>query len=161
MANLINVKSIGDVSNKSKGKAKWTEFTVTYDSDKGEKEKRFISFKPDEYKVGKSLVVGKTYETRFEKDGDFWNWVGAEEVADVGKPAAANKAVAGAAWDADRQLHIVRQSMIKAAVDLTVGLKLKEASKGDIASLADFFVEYVYKGLPKAAKVEQQEPEVE
>lgn len=158
MAQIITVKEVSKVTNKTKGQNKWSEFEVTYDSDKGEKVKKFASFDQAQYKIGKSLEEGKSYDVRFEKDGDYWKWTGAEEVEEGAQAAkAAPRAGGGNNWDArlqfdkEKQPWIVRQSMVDAAVAFGAG---KDLSVDEVIAIADQFYNFVFNGIEKAEDVD-------
>lgn len=168
MANIITVTSIGKVQSKKKGKAFWKEFTVEYTGDKGDKEKRFMSFDKEQYELGQSLEEDKSYEIQLEKDGEYWKWVGADEVDGDGvdddddtakvKAKVAEKKATKAVVDWEKKdLQIARQSMIKAAVEFhSRDATAENVSFQDVIETAQEFVDYVYNGL-KEVVVEDHE----
>lgn len=165
---------------KTKGKSKWSEIVLKYNGPQGEKEKKFPSFN-DLYKEIEALEVGGTYDVRMEKDGDYFQWVAIQKVEGVA-PVAATKAAGasgGNTWvdrtaldrerfefDKEKQILIIRQSMIAAAVSLGG----PDAMPQDIVKIADLFVDYVLNGpgekkKPGRPKKEEQpdmdEPDIQ
>lgn len=81
----IQVISVSKPVYKTKGKNKWSEVTLTYSGDKGEKEKKFPSY-VDIYDAICDLEEGGTYDVRLQKDGDYWQWVAIEKVEGASAP---------------------------------------------------------------------------
>ena len=175
----ITVISVTQPEWKSKGKAKWQEVTLSYKSDKGDKEKKFLSFN-EIYKDVASMQAGETYEVRLQKDGDYWQWVAVEKIeGQVAPTKATGGGNSGNSWvdrialdrerfefEKDKQILIIRQSMIASATTLGG----PNASPNDVIEMADVFVNYVLNGLPEKKKpgrpkkvddVEAGEPDVE
>lgn len=167
---IITVLEVGKAASKSKGKSKWYEVSVKYDSDKGEKEKKFLSFDADQYKLSKELEEGKSYEVSIEKDGDYWKWTAVKEIeAKVSKnesspdvpakssssnnPWVERNALDAAKFEFEKykQILIVRQSQITNAIEFAINSS-KDVTKEDVAEIADFFVNYVYNGIQKDAE---------
>lgn len=154
----ITVIAVGSPETKTKGKNKWQEITLSYTSDKGDKDKKFPSY-VDIYDTIKGLEVGSTYEVRLQKDGDYWQWVGVEKIEGVAKAASVGgkSSSGGNDWaaktqldrerfefDKEKQILIIRQSMADVAQRIADG-------DGDntveaVISIADRLVDYVLNG---------------
>lgn len=165
----ITVIAVGSPETKTKGKNKWQEITLSYTSDKGDKDKKFPSY-VDIYDTIKGLEVGSTYEVRLQKDGDYWQWVGVEKIEGVAKAASVGgkSSSGGNDWAAktqldrerfefekEKQILIIRQSMIAAAVDLLP----KGTNLDDVIVVADEFVNYVLNG--RAETTTDGDPDIE
>lgn len=165
----ITVISVSSPETKTKGKNKWQEVILSYKSDKGDKDKKFPSY-VDIYEQIKDLEAGSTYEVRLQKDGDYWQWVGIEKIEGAAKPAGGKSSSGGNDWaaktqldrerfefDKEKQILIIRQSMIAAAVSYLGDVP--NAPPQAVIETADKFVDYVLNGL-----VEDQsndEPDIE
>lgn len=150
----IVVISVSKPQYKTKGKSKWSEIVLSYNSDKGEKERKFPSFH-DLYKQIEDLEIGCTYEVRLEKDGDYFQWVGIEKVEGVAPQPKVTSSAGGNQWadknaldrerfefEKQKQILIIRQSMVAAAVDLVPQDTICDA----VIEVAERFVQYVLNG---------------
>lgn len=150
----IVVISVSKPQYKTKGKSKWSEIVLSYNSDKGEKERKFPSFH-DLYKQIEDLEIGCTYEVRLEKDGDYFQWVGIEKVEGVAPQPKVTSSTGGNQWadknaldrerfefEKQKQILIIRQSMVAAAVDLVPQDTICDA----VIEVAERFVQYVLNG---------------
>lgn len=163
----ITVIAVSSPETKTKGKNKWQEITLSYTSDKGDKDKKFPSY-VDIYETIKGLEVGSTYEVRLQKDGDYWQWVGVEKIEGATKPAGGKSSSGGNDWAAktqldrerfefekEKQILIIRQSMIAAAVESLP----KGADADAVVYIADQFVNYVLNG--RAETTTDGDPDIE
>lgn len=149
----IVVISVSKPQYKTKGKSKWSEIVLSYNSDKGEKERKFPSFH-DLYKQIEDLEIGCTYEVRLEKDGDYFQWVGIEKVEGVAPQSKVTSSTGGNQWadknaldrerfefEKQKQILIIRQSMVAAAVNLD-----PDATVQEVIALTEQLVNYVLNG---------------
>lgn len=164
----ITVISVSSPETKTKGKNKWQEVTLSYKSDRGDKDKKFPSY-VDIYEQIKDLEAGSTYEVRLQKDGDYWQWVGIEKIEGAAKAATGGKSSSGGndwaaktqldrerfEFDKEKQILIIRQSMIAAAVES----QPKGADADAVIYIADQFVDYVLNGRPDVQS--NDEPDIE
>ena len=162
----IVVISVSKPQYKTKGKSKWSEIVLSYNSDKGEKERKFPSFH-DLYKQIEDLEIGCTYEVRLEKDGDYFQWVGIEKVVGVAPQSKVTSSTGGNQWadknaldrerfefEKQKQILIIRQSMVAAAVNLVNGLG-GDLSEEGVIQIAEYFTNYILNGKTQE---EQRKP---
>ena len=129
-------------------------------TENGQKRKDFIFQKSDTFQVVKDLVAGDIVELKIEKKGDFYNL---KDVVPSGEKSAATPTSVpsspskpsggGSGWTASyaqtedyikhKDLMIIRQSTMKAAVDLVTAMLAKEMFKK--TATADFLVEECYR----------------
>jgi hypothetical protein len=143
----------------TKGRNSYQVAVVSYDSKGATKEKKVMSFSnPAVFSVVKNLTAGQWIDVEYAKDDPYFNWAKVV-VVDMAAPAPSQPTPGGAAPTAGkvlgnqyetrdernmRQLHIVRQSAIKAAVDmLTPGAKAP-LKVDDVTDMAQELVDWVY-----------------
>ena len=156
----ITVISVSSPETKTKGKNKWQEVTLSYKSDKGDKEKKFPSY-VDIYETIRTLEDGCTYEVRLQKDGDYWQWVGVEKIEGAAKAASTGgkSSSGGNDWaaktqldrerfefDKEKQILIIRQSMADVAQRIAADTNTGEYTVDAVVSIADRLVDYVLNG---------------
>lgn len=138
-----------DIVNVENQKVK-TYFTlsVSYKDFRGDlKSWKLFSFSnPASYGVLKDAKPGERYEITTGKDAkDYTVWTSATKLDGAAPTPAASSPSKASAWvpDADRQRLIVKQSCLKAAVDVLIasdaGLETDR-----ITALSDEFVAYIY-----------------
>jgi len=104
-----------------------------------------------------SLVVGDNIEIEKEKKGDFWNVLNIRKVegntaaATTGTTVSAVRATSSpkSTYEtpderAKKQVYIVRQSSLSAALNFSELTGNKKATKEDIVNLAEFFEAFVF-----------------
>lgn len=145
------------VSVEVENKGKYRIATVTHKANGKVDAKKIMSFEKDAFKALSEAKQGDLFEVQFkktEKDGKtYWNWV---DVTPAGKNTeagtstkAASQAVRStyetAEERAKRQVYIVRQSSISAAIELANTNKSKgPVTEADIIESAKRFEEYVF-----------------
>ena len=165
----INVKilEVSDPVVKKKGKGRWNEITLKYEGDKGEQTKRFQDFaNQNVYDALRDLEPGFSYNVEIKKEGDYWNWVdidlnsrsteSPEKASKQQKDSDTSKSKGSDVWAAknqldkdrfefekEKQILIIRQSMIGAAVEYHKGT---EVSQDEVLTTAGMFVDYVLGG---------------
>lgn len=129
-------------------------------TENGQKRKDFIFQKSDTFQVVKDLVAGDIVELKIEKKGDFYNLKDVipsgekSATAPASVPSSPSKSTGGGSgWTASyaqteeyikhKDLMIIRQSTMKAAVDLVTAMLAKEMFKK--TATADFLVEECYR----------------
>ena len=146
-------------------RGKYRLANVTYKDDKGrvDSKKSIVSFAhPAVFKTISEAQLGDKFEVKSEKnDKGHWDWV---EVASAGKNTSPSSTGAvesvrkSGGWEtseerAKRQVYIVRQSSISAAIALAELNKMKLVGEEDIIKSAKVFEEYVF-GIEPLKEVE-------
>jgi len=151
-----------DVSVEDKGKYKMAEITFK-DLAKGQtSSKKLMSFSnPVVYKTLVDAKKGEVYTIEMQKnDKGFWDWTAASTATGVntasgGSPEAITKASGSSGFAspkstyetpeerAKKQIYIVRQSSISAAID-TLKTDKKNPSKEEVVSVAKFYESFVF-----------------
>lgn len=151
-----------DVSVEDKGKYKMAEITFK-DLAKGQtSSKKLMSFSnPVVYKTLVDAKKGEVYTIEMQKnDKGFWDWTAASTATGVntasgGSPEATTKASGSSGFAspkstyetpeerAKKQVYIVRQSSISAAID-TLKTDKKNPSKEEVVSVAKFYEAFVF-----------------
>lgn len=164
----VKILEIGKAEWIKNAKGGYEKVSVRYSGDKGEQSRNFVSYDADIYSQVKKLTVGSTYEVTIEKEGNFWNWKKIVEATASAPSAAKGPTRSGTDWDArlqfdrEKQILIIRQSMVAAAVD-TLG---HGADPDSVLTLAEIYVNYVLHGpdsdIPREVEGDvEQEQEVE
>lgn len=158
----INIKVL-EVSKpewKAKGKSKWQEVVVKFDSDKGEQSRKIQSFNKEIYEQVTGMKAGRYYDVEIRKEGDFWNWVSVEEgkaPESASTPSRGSyQASADRVPDRERQEMIIRQSCIGYAISF-LGNHSKDGPVGtdDVLNIASIFENWVHTGIiPEAEEVD-------
>lgn len=151
LINVINVET-----NKVPGKS-WNQIDVAYKDSKGElKGKKLMSFAVKEgLPILTSAKQGDVLDITVVQENNFWNWTKvakAEAGAQAAAPASTSKGSYSvpsrdfetAAERAIKQVYIVRQSSITAAINYYSNLKNQDASVSDILKLAKHFENFVF-----------------
>lgn len=132
--------------------AKYEKLAVTYKVSFGgtvkTEAKAIMSFAtpPEVWNTMMGAKKGEVYTIDREKDpkeGKYWNWVGVHRQDGESPMASAVPASNKSSFadnDAKRQRLIVRQSCLKAAVDVSAH---EQFSEDDLLALADKFVKWV------------------
>lgn len=151
-----------DVSVEDKGKYKMAEITFK-DLAKGQtSSKKLMSFSnPVVYKTLVDAKKGEVYTIEMQKnDKGFWDWTAASTATGVntasgGSPEATTKTSGSSGFAspkstyetpeerAKKQVYIVRQSSISAAID-TLKTDKKNPSKEEVVSVAKFYEAFVF-----------------
>lgn len=151
-----------DVSVEDKGKYKMAEITFK-DLAKGQtSSKKLMSFSnPVVYKTLVDAKKGEVYTIEMQKnDKGFWDWTAAATATGVntasgGSPEATTKTSGSSGFAspkstyetpeerAKKQIYIVRQSSISAAID-TLKTDKKNPSKEEVVSVAKFYEAFVF-----------------
>lgn len=151
-----------DVSVEDKGKYKMAEITFK-DLAKGQtSSKKLMSFSnPVVYKTLVDAKKGEVYTIEMQKnDKGFWDWTAASTATGVntasgGSPEATTKTSGSSGFAspkstyetpeerAKKQIYIVRQSSISAAID-TLKTDKKNPSKEEVVSVAKFYEAFVF-----------------
>lgn len=151
-----------DVSVEDKGKYKMAEITFK-DLAKGQtSSKKLMSFSnPVVYKTLVDAKKGEVYTIEMQKnDKGFWDWTAASTATGVntasgGSPETTTKASGSSGFAspkstyetpeerAKKQVYIVRQSSISAAID-TLKTDKKNPSKEEVVSVAKFYEAFVF-----------------
>ena len=173
MAQQMKIKvvavEVGNGKTKTNKDYKFLEVTYKNLSFDGKVEsKKIMPFGSKEvFKELEHAQAGDTFTLLREKDNDgYWQWVGISagdvEIEQTGAPAAAQTAPkAGGATPAKstfetpeeraiKQVYIVRQSSISAAID-TLKTDKKNPSKEEVVELAKYYESYVFGQLEKVA----------
>lgn len=144
-----------DVQYTKKGKNGWHTATVSYTDESNGKDfsKKLQSFKnPKVFGVIQEASVGDRFDVEDKKEGDFWEWVTIQPASANAEPVRAKGAAPAAAgatkkgdWEtseerARRQVYIVKQSSIAAAINLLGPSGTVE----EVLSVAQKFVDYVF-----------------
>lgn len=158
---IVKILEIGKEEWIKNAKGGYGKVSVQYSGDKGEQSRNFVSYDTDIYQQVKKLKVGASYEVTIEKEGNFWNWKRIVEVSGVSEPSTGTtrkETPTGSNWDArlqfdrEKQILIIRQSMVAAAVD-TLG---HGADPDTVLTLAEIYVNYVLHGpdadIPRAVE---------
>lgn len=159
----IIVKTFGvSVEEKYTAKGGYKIATVDYEGNGQRRKQKVMSFgeQADVFLVLTANPVG-TYSIETKKNGNFDNWVKALPVADVpvaqSSPAQSNAGYSsGRSFEtaeerAERQVLIVRQSVLDRAVQtLAVGAKAAP-KKEDVVDLAQYYYDWVF-GAEQAKK---------
>lgn len=150
---ILNV----DIENVVKGKSRYSVATVAYISGGEARTQKIMSFaNPDVFKKVQELVGQETNVTVTKNEAGYnqWSSIGGEDVkgspvaAPSGTTAAPATRVTGSNYEtpaerAAKQVYIVKQSSISAAVALAANNKEK-AGPEDIIKTAQVFVDYVF-----------------
>lgn len=140
---------------------KYEKFELEYSRD-GKSQTRKLANVADSKPVFfalKDAQEGDVFEIEMKKEGQFWNWVGAESKGS-GKPAASGKAssapVKTSTYETSeertmRQLYIARQSSISSAVNALGAGKAED----EYLDLAQAFVDFVYNGRGDGKNVQE------
>lgn len=151
-----------DVSVEDKGKYKMAEVTFK-DLAKGQtSSKKLMSFSnPVVYKTLVDAKKGEVYTIEMQKnDKGFWDWVAASiansvNAGSTGSPEPITKASGSASFTspkstyetpeerAQKQVYIVRQSSISAAID-TLKTDKKNPTKEEVVATAQFYESFVF-----------------
>lgn len=173
MAQQMKIKVVAvEVGNgKTKSNKDYQFLEVTYKNisfDNKVESKKIMPFGSKEvYNELKNASPGDVFTLLREKDNDgYWQWIGISagdvEIEQTGAPAAAQAAPkAGGATPAKstfetpeeraiKQVYIVRQSSISAAID-TLKTDKKNPSKEEVVELAKYYESYVFGQLEKVA----------
>jgi hypothetical protein len=146
----IKVTSVSKPEYKTKGKAKWQEITVQFDSDKGQQTRKVLSFNKEVYEQAVNMKVGSYYDVEIQKEGDFWNWVRVEE-SKTQEAAPATRSGGGVTQtsdrvpDRERQEMIVRQSCIGYALQFVAFHPASQTIPG-VLNVASEFENFVHTG---------------
>jgi len=156
----INIKVL-EVSKpewKAKGKSKWQEVVVKFDSDKGEQSRKIQSFNKEIYEQVTGMKAGRYYDVEIRKEGDFWNWVSVEEgkaPESASTPSRGSyQASADRVPDRERQEMIIRQSSLGHAVAYHSG---QGSSQEEVISTAQIFENYVHTGEYVVPEVDEDD----
>lgn len=138
-------------------KGSYQKLEVAYKDEAGKVSgKNVVSFanKPV-YELLKNAVTGESYDITNEKIGANWNWTAARKLGAGEKPvpqaekpayqggtAAPKNTYETPEERAKKQIYIVRQSSISAAIAFATEIKTVK-TKEDIVELAKFFESYV------------------
>lgn len=116
----IKILNVGATELKQGPKAKYSVFTLTYESNGRENKKSIMSFQKEIFGTLASANVGDVYDVEAVKNGQFWDW------KSVTKATATSPATSGGSGGgyyketseerALRQVYIVRQSSLASAV---------------------------------------------
>lgn len=151
---------------KTENKGKWRVASVTYKSDTGRVDaKNVMSFTfKDVFNTLSEAKHGDVFDvTTIKNDKGYWDWT---EITAAGKNTGAASATAGVAKAvrssyetpeerAKRQVYIVRQSSISAAVELAALNKAKgPVTEADIINSAKQFEGYVFDVEPVVQEAE-------
>lgn len=111
----------------------------------------------------RGAAVGDKYEIDLKKDGEFWNWVGANKISSdytttapgsTSAPKAAGTTVKSTYETSEeraaRQILIVRQSSLSSAI--TVALSRGDQSTAGIIAIAKQFESYVFEKATEEIK---------
>lgn len=144
----IQVIKVGKVYKEGK----FEKVDLTYSRDGKEQTRKLVNVadsKPVFFAL-KDAQEGDVFEIEMKKEGQFWNWVGAESKG-ASRPAASGKAssapVKTSTYETSeerliKQLHIARQSSIGYAVNALGEGKTED----EYLDLAQAFVDFVYNG---------------
>lgn len=145
---LITINGVNVVPADS---GKYQVAEVSYNREGKDEVKKVMSFAAPE--VFKSLSAMKSFPTdvniTLKKEGKYWNWVGIE-VAAASPKQAAGAPVRQSTYEtpeerAKKQVYIVRQSSITAALDyLKHNLGDKKLTVDDVLGVAKQFEQYVF-----------------
>lgn len=143
---------------------------LTYKTDDGEinkVEKAVTNFKyqPSLKAALESLAKGDDFTMELEKDGDFWNVTSLAKGANIPTPTPKDASPSRyktdrTESDAARQVSIVRQSSLKAAVD-AIGPGSSASKYIEMAKTFEDFVNGTYVLPEKTSKKAVKEAEVE
>ncbi len=179
---IITITGVGAVSQASKGKAKWDQFTLSYNGPKGPADKVVRSFEQEVFKSLQGVKVGDTLDVQVVKDGEYWKWKGftvteaqndgVKNTVGAATAPVSSKAKVGD-WEtseerAKKQVYIVRQSAINASIEYW-GLRGDKPSLEQILEVAATFERHVFdqnagqvaKQPATRAKVTKPAPEAE
>lgn len=147
----VTVIDVAQETLNAKNGRTYQQLVVSYKNDKGMAQaKKLVSFtNPDLFKVAKSWIKDQIINVKTvknEKTG-YWDWVGLEGEQSVAetKQASTSTRVTGSNYEtkeerAARQVYIVRQSSLSAAVTL-----LGQGAKvNDVIETAKQFEDYVF-----------------
>lgn len=118
-----------------------------------------VAYSKEVFAKLRGASVGDKYEIELKKDGEFWNWVGANKISSdyVAAPAGGKAATSTAKSPyetseerAARQVYIVRQSSISNAI--TVALSRGDQSTAGIIAIAKQFEAYVFEKATEEIK---------
>lgn len=159
---LIKVLSVGPIISKQGPKAAYSVFELGYESDGRSATRNIMEFAKVAYAVFKNAKPGEFYNVETVKNGKYWDWAGVEKAE--GQAAAATSTTSGYTSKAtnagtgyrgespeeraQRQIYIVRQSSITAA--LTFLGADKEAgviTEQDVINCAKKFEKYVFSSI--------------
>lgn len=155
---IITVLNVSTPEKVVKGKATYYTIEVAYKNEKGQTQgKKLMSFSvPSVYEALKEAQGGETWDITVEKQGEYWNWVGAKKSDGASKPTNSTSTQStgrsGGSYEtaeerAARQRLIVRQSSLSAAVaTLTVGAK--SVDKEAVKALAEEYNSWVFEEKP-------------
>ncbi len=147
----IKIVAVGDAELKvGKNNKPYSMFELTFKNlDKNTTQsKKLMSFDKKLYEIFQGAEVGAVYDVKQVKEGDFWNWKeatkGTELPMEGGDPPP-NYPPPKVAYknfnDDSRQLTIIRQSTLKAAVDW--GNAHEGLTLADVFTTAKLFQDYV------------------
>lgn len=161
MQNTIKIQEV-DIEFVKKGKNGYHKATVTYTDEAKDKNfsKTLMSFKnPKVFGVIQEASPGDRFEVEVKKEGDFYEWVTINEPSAKAAPSRAPASSAataprGGSWEtpeerARKQVYIVKQSSLTAALALLELRGDTEATKDDVIGLARDFVEFVFESEDK------------
>lgn len=150
----ISIISVSTGSKTSaKGKTYQNAEVIFKNIDSGKVENKNITQYSDVYKQVAEAQPQQVYNVSLQKDDQgYWQWTSFERVVGESAPpsAAASPAPAASRWQGEtaeeraaKQIYIVRQSSLSAAVAaLSVGAKVPPSAK-EVISYADQLVHYV------------------
>lgn len=162
------IVSIGDEQVVKTARGGYKKFEVAFKSDGKIQGKTLVDYSnPEVYAAARALEQGQTVSVTIEKqaaaDGkEYWNWVsigdsGPVPEGQVSAPAVRTESPkptgrAGGNWEtaeerAARQVYIIRQSSITAALAYLNARDSGVRSLGEVLSVAETFKEYALNGL--------------
>ncbi len=149
----IKIVAVGDAELKvGKNDKSYSMFELTFKNlDKNTTQsKKLMSFDKKLYEIFQGAEVGSVYDVKTVKEGEFWNWKEATKGAEgasltsesgAGSTPATPRAAYKNFNDDSRQLTIIRQSTLKAAVDW--GNAHEGLTLADVFTTAKLFQDYV------------------
>lgn len=142
---IIEIIEVGQ----SYKKGKYQELELEYKDDKGnDKTQTIRDFVSKEvWQVLSDSQPGDKVDITLTKNGQYWNWTGAKKAKAASTSNAKPAYNTGSTYPSKEereqtQKHIIRQSMLKAAVDFSNGQFTKE----EVVGIAAYFEGYVYEG---------------
>lgn len=150
-AKVISVSGIESVV---KGKQRYKTLTIVYSKDGKEEAKKLVDFNNKEvFETASSLSAGDNINITIEKQGDFWNWTNLTSLEGGGKTysqvAETRSARPTSTFEtseerAKKQIYIVRQSSLGAAIEYFKLTEAKKVKTEDIMLLAKQFENFVF-----------------